>query len=251
MIEELTPQALLLGMAFVVALAPPLALALSLVLLALYAVRSSGDGAAGRTNAPPCNASAPPAGAVALAATAPVDDPDLLASLSRGRQRAIARVGIAGLGVCGDDRAGADRRDGADALAVRLRARGMGRTLARGPRVVARRAGRRPRGRGRGAGLPLLAVLALLVLACSFAAGWIVLRQVRRSYASKRANDRDGLYRINSLFCHADTWQAALAALVAQRDRVLMDLRSFGIGNAGCTAETQHLVHRVPLTRCL
>ena len=73
----------------------------------------------------------------------------------------------------------------------------------------------------------------------------------RQIAACDRAPDRDGLYRINSLFCHADTWQAALAALVAQGDRVLMDLRSFGIGNAGCTTEIQHLVHRVPLTRCL
>ena len=44
---------------------------------------------------------------------------------------------------------------------------------------------------------------------------------------------------------------AALAALVAQGDRVLMDLRSFGASNAGCTTEIQHLVHHVPLTRCL
>ena len=69
--------------------------------------------------------------------------------------------------------------------------------------------------------------------------------------ALDRAPDRDGLYRINSLFCHADTWQAALAALVAQGDRVLMDLRSFSASNAGCTTEIQHLVHHVPLTRCL
>ena len=66
-----------------------------------------------------------------------------------------------------------------------------------------------------------------------------------------RAPDHDGLYRINSLFCHADTWQAALAALVAQGDRVLMDLRSFSASNAGCTTEIRHLVHHVPLTRCL
>ena len=69
--------------------------------------------------------------------------------------------------------------------------------------------------------------------------------------ALDRAPDHDGLYRINSLFCHADTWQAALAALVGQGDRVLMDLRSFSASNAGCTTEIRHLVHHVPLTRCL
>lgn len=75
---------------------------------------------------------------------------------------------------------------------------------------------------------------------------------LRRQIAScDRAPDRDGVYRINSLFCHADTWQPALAALVGQGDRVLMDLRSFGRSNAGCSAELEHLVHRVPLRRCL
>jgi hypothetical protein len=75
---------------------------------------------------------------------------------------------------------------------------------------------------------------------------------LRRQIAGcDRAPDRDGVYRINSLFCHADTWQPALAALVGQGDRVLMDLRSFGRSDAGCTAELEHLVHRVPLGRCL
>jgi hypothetical protein len=85
-------------MAFVVALAPPLALALSLVLLALY--RRAVVRAMARLAEPAPDRAAPalqPAGAVALAAAAPVDDPDLLASLRRGRQRAIARIGIAGL----------------------------------------------------------------------------------------------------------------------------------------------------------
>lgn len=75
---------------------------------------------------------------------------------------------------------------------------------------------------------------------------------LRRQIAGcDRAPDRDGVYRINSLFCHADTWQPALAALVGQGDRVLMDLRSFSRSNAGCSAELEHLVHRVPLGRCL
>ena len=73
----------------------------------------------------------------------------------------------------------------------------------------------------------------------------------RQIDACDRARDRDGLYRINSLFCHADTWESALAALVGQGDRVLMDLRSFGPSNDGCRAELEHLVHHVPLGRCV
>jgi len=65
------------------------------------------------------------------------------------------------------------------------------------------------------------------------------------------APDRDGRYRINNLFCHADTWQAALARLVADGDTVLMDLRSFGPGNAGCVFELRTLVDIVPLRRCV
>lgn len=66
-----------------------------------------------------------------------------------------------------------------------------------------------------------------------------------------RLPDHDGLFRVNSLFCHADTWESALLGLVDQGDTVLMDLRSFGAGNAGCRAELQHLVRRVPLSRCV
>ena len=65
-----------------------------------------------------------------------------------------------------------------------------------------------------------------------------------------RTPDADGLYRVNSLFCYADTWEAALVQLVGQGDAVLMDLRSFGKRNSGCIAELSHLVHRVPLARC-
>ena len=86
-------------------------------------------------------------------------------------------------------------------------------------------------------------------LARHFVADTTSLR--RQIECCDRVPDRDGVYRINSLFCHADTWQPALAELVGQGDRVLMDLRSFGRSNAGCTTELKHLVHRVPLGRCL
>ncbi|MCP4238705.1 MAG: hypothetical protein GY770_34900, partial [Aestuariibacter sp.] len=63
--------------------------------------------------------------------------------------------------------------------------------------------------------------------------------------------DSDGRYRINSLFCHADTWQQALPQLAQVGDMVLMDLRSFSATNAGCIHEIQHLVADVSLNNCL
>ncbi len=63
--------------------------------------------------------------------------------------------------------------------------------------------------------------------------------------------DSDGRYRINSLFCHADTWQQALPQLAQAGDMVLMDLRSFSATNAGCTHEIQHLIANVSLNSCL
>jgi hypothetical protein len=65
------------------------------------------------------------------------------------------------------------------------------------------------------------------------------------------APDRDGWYRINNFFCHADTWQAVLAWLVQGGDVVLMDLRSFTAQHAGCVHELRHLVNFVPLGRCV
>jgi len=78
----------------------------------------------------------------------------------------------------------------------------------------------------------------------------------RTSLASRLAErdlgpDPDGRFRINNFFCHADAWQAALAALVGERDIVLMDLRSFCAANAGCIHELRFLVRKVPLDRCV
>lgn len=61
--------------------------------------------------------------------------------------------------------------------------------------------------------------------------------------------DADGRFRINSFFCHDDTWQAALERLVRRTDVVLMDLRRFAPGNAGCARELNELVNVVPLHR--
>ena len=49
--------------------------------------------------------------------------------------------------------------------------------------------------------------------------------------------DPDGRYRVNECYCYDSTWQQALAALVAQADVVLMDLRGFQARNQGCRHE--------------
>jgi hypothetical protein len=63
--------------------------------------------------------------------------------------------------------------------------------------------------------------------------------------------DPDGRFRINSVFCHADSWQQALRRLTRDGDTILMDLRRFSASNAGCLHELQYLVDSVPLNRCV
>ena len=63
--------------------------------------------------------------------------------------------------------------------------------------------------------------------------------------------DRDGWFRVNNFFCHADTWERALPRLVKGGDVVLMDLRNFSEHNAGCVHQLQHLVSFVPLRHCV
>ncbi|WP_265942879.1 hypothetical protein [Dechloromonas sp. A34] len=58
-----------------------------------------------------------------------------------------------------------------------------------------------------------------------------------RLAAFELAPDAEGRYRINECYCHDQTWQAALAALVGISDVVLMDLRSFKARNKGCIHE--------------
>lgn len=65
------------------------------------------------------------------------------------------------------------------------------------------------------------------------------------------APDRDGWFRVNNFFCHADTWERVLPRLVQGGAVVLMDLRNFSGYNAGCVHELRHLVSFVPLRRCV
>ena len=61
--------------------------------------------------------------------------------------------------------------------------------------------------------------------------------------------DRDLRFRVNDFFCYDDTWKMVLSRLVDESDAVLMDLRGFSRGNAGCVFEIQQLVRLVPLDR--
>jgi len=58
--------------------------------------------------------------------------------------------------------------------------------------------------------------------------------------------DPDGRFRINEVYCRANTWKPMLGALLDTTDAVLMDLRSFSAGNAGCIFELEQLVRRLP-----
>ncbi|MGH7302244.1 MAG: hypothetical protein ACRELZ_03060 [Candidatus Rokuibacteriota bacterium] len=64
-----------------------------------------------------------------------------------------------------------------------------------------------------------------------------------------RVPDPNGRFRINSFFCHADSWQPLLPQLVEEGDAVLMDLRGFAENNAGCIHELRYLVQNVPVDR--
>jgi hypothetical protein len=59
--------------------------------------------------------------------------------------------------------------------------------------------------------------------------------------------DHDGQFRVNDFFCYDDTWKMVLTRLVRESDAVLMDLRGFSSGNAGCIFEINELVDVVPL----
>jgi hypothetical protein len=73
----------------------------------------------------------------------------------------------------------------------------------------------------------------------------------RRIAALDTEPDPDGRFRVNDLFCHADTWQMSVQRLAARSSVVAMDLRGFSESNQGCVYELGHLIDRVPLDRVL
>jgi hypothetical protein len=70
-----------------------------------------------------------------------------------------------------------------------------------------------------------------------------------RMAALDRRPDPDGRFRVNEVYCHDDTWRPSLQGLLDSSDGVLMDLRSFSKGNAGCIFELEEIVRRVPIDR--
>ena len=63
------------------------------------------------------------------------------------------------------------------------------------------------------------------------------------------ARDPDGRYRVNEVYCRADTWRPAVRALLGVSDTVLMDLRGFSARSVGCRFELEQLVRCVPADR--
>jgi hypothetical protein len=63
--------------------------------------------------------------------------------------------------------------------------------------------------------------------------------------------DPDGRYRVNELFCHDDTWQPTVQALLHRSDCILLDLCGFSVARQGVTYEITQLVELVPLRQVL
>jgi hypothetical protein len=71
----------------------------------------------------------------------------------------------------------------------------------------------------------------------------------RRVAVLDGVRDPDARFRIEELFCAGEMWREAVRRLMPDACAVIMDLRSFGRGNQGCTFELQALVDTVPLRR--
>src|SRR5215211_891312 len=71
-------------------------------------------------------------------------------------------------------------------------------------------------------------------------------RRIRETHLKP---DRDGRFRVNDFFCHANTWQMVLSRLVNDSDAVLMDLRGFSSQNEGVIHEIRELINTVDLKR--
>ena len=61
--------------------------------------------------------------------------------------------------------------------------------------------------------------------------------------------DPDGRFRVNTFYCHADTWQITMRRLVTGSNAVLMDLRGFAANNQGCVYELQQLLNTAAVCR--
>lgn len=73
----------------------------------------------------------------------------------------------------------------------------------------------------------------------------------RRLAELDEARDPDGRFRVNEFYCHDDTWQATLHALLVRSDAILMDLRGFRAERAGCRYELEQLAAAGLLVRTI
>ena len=82
-------------------------------------------------------------------------------------------------------------------------------------------------------------------------AGFITSRDdlVQRLASLDVEPDRDGRYRIHELCCRDDTWKAAVVALIARADAIVMDLRGFTAERRGAEFELQQLAARASADR--
>ena len=86
-----------------------------------------------------------------------------------------------------------------------------------------------------------------------FVGGGVAHRFVRseqdlaqRMQAMELGPDPDGRYRVNELFCYADTWQSAMRGLARVADAVVMDLRSFAEAGRALILWASMLIDRYP-----
>jgi hypothetical protein len=66
-----------------------------------------------------------------------------------------------------------------------------------------------------------------------------------------RQPDRDGRFRINQFFCHANMWQRTVETLAGSADVILVDLRGLDAGNDGVAYELTMLARLGALGRTL
>ena len=68
---------------------------------------------------------------------------------------------------------------------------------------------------------------------------------LKRAMTCNHYPAQDGLYPILDYYCHDDTWQPTIKALMSSADKVVLDLRGFTGDNMGIQFEIEELVKRV------
>lgn len=74
---------------------------------------------------------------------------------------------------------------------------------------------------------------------------------VHRRVIDRASPDPDGLYRIETYYCHQNDWQSAVQTLMHASAAVLFDLRGFSAENRGCVLELEALAREPHLRSIL